>query len=247
MKEAYVRNAVLDHNQSFETSSERIPLELFRVKTGIFDDVRVQHPRAGRLEPLPLPPWCFEPDIYLDRGLREPEEAWAEAHPRIRTEIVAVELIESPFQIRKRHGARRPDGESVKLIELRFVRHIGRFVAEDFPRIDHPYLGRARLRHLFEFAHRDRCRVRPEHLARLVLDPERVLHVARRMVLRNVQRGEVMPVILELGAVCDAEAHAAEDVGYLSDGDGNGVQAARLVHVSKYSSKRGKCATITPL
>ena len=41
---------------------------------------------------------------------------------------------------------------------------------------------------------------------------ERVLHVARRMLLRHVQRFEVVPVVFELRAVDDLVAHAEEDV-----------------------------------
>ncbi len=43
------------------------------------------------------------------------------------------------------------------------------------------------------------------------LDVEGVVHRARRMVLRRVQRGEVEPVVLDLGTVGDVEAHRAED------------------------------------
>ena len=43
------------------------------------------------------------------------------------------------------------------------------------------------------------------------LDPERVLHVARRVLGAEVERGEVGPVGLDLGAGGRLEAHAVED------------------------------------
>ena len=44
------------------------------------------------------------------------------------------------------------------------------------------------------------------------VDVERILHRARRMVLRIVQRGEVVPVGLDLGTVGHIEADRAEDL-----------------------------------
>ena len=40
---------------------------------------------------------------------------------------------------------------------------------------------------------------------------QRVLHVARGMVLRHVERFEVVVVVLELGALDHEEPHATED------------------------------------
>ena len=68
-------------------------------------------------------------------------------------------------------------------------------------------LDRRRVR--FHVAHLDRRRVRAQHHA--ALDVERVLHRARRMVLRRVERGEVVEVVLDLGAVGDVEAERAEE------------------------------------
>ena len=56
-----------------------------------------------------------------------------------------------------------------------------------------------------------RAQVQPAALGVLHVDVERVLHRARRVVLRVVQRGEAVPVGLDLGAVGDVEAHRAED------------------------------------
>ena len=41
---------------------------------------------------------------------------------------------------------------------------------------------------------------------------ERVVHVARRMIARNVERLEVVIVVLDLGSLVDREAQLDEDV-----------------------------------
>jgi hypothetical protein len=55
---------------------------------------------------------------------------------------------------------------------------------------------------------------------------ERILHGSRRMVGRNVQRLEVVPVVLDLRALRDPVAHAREHVDDLAFDDGQGVQRA---------------------
>jgi hypothetical protein len=56
--------------------------------------------------------------------------------------------------------------------------------------------------------------------ARLVLalsrlEVEGVLHRPRRVVLRHVERGEIIPLALDLGAFCDREAEVRENLGQL--------------------------------
>jgi hypothetical protein len=45
-----------------------------------------------------------------------------------------------------------------------------------------------------------------------ILEVERVVHGARRMIGRNVQRFEIVEVVLDLGAFGDLEAGAPEDL-----------------------------------
>ena len=63
-----------------------------------------------------------------------------------------------------------------------------------------------------------------EHLPAHV---ERVLHVARRVILRDVERLEVVEVELHLGALGDREAHAREHVDDLVVHLGEGMKSAR--------------------
>ncbi len=70
--------------------------------------------------------------------------------------------------------------------------------------------------------HLNGARVRAHHeVAVDRVDEERVLHLARRVVGVEVQRVEVVPLVLELGALCDLPPHADEEVGdlLLQEGD----------------------------
>ena len=61
---------------------------------------------------------------------------------------------------------------------------------------------------------------------------ERVVILPRRMLGRNVERGEIVEVGLDVGALGDRETHIGEDlgdlVGDLADRDGCGPRRAGL-------------------
>ena len=59
-----------------------------------------------------------------------------------------------------------------------------------------------------------------------VLQEEGVLRVARRMVVREVERLEVVVVVLHLGPLGDAVAELGEDLLHLADDQGHRVEAA---------------------
>ena len=63
-------------------------------------------------------------------------------------------------------------------------------------------------------AHLHRARVRAQDLARAVragIEKERVVHVARRMIRRKVQLGEIIVVALDVRPFGDGKAHVGED------------------------------------
>jgi len=64
--------------------------------------------------------------------------------------------------------------------------------------------------------------MRAQHHA--VVDVKRVLHVARRMVERQVELGEVIIVILHLRAAKGGKAHADERIPDLAVGFGHRMQ-----------------------
>ena len=116
-------------------------------------------------------------------------------------EEVAQELGEHALQVGERDVL--VDPQALDLVEHRRVRGVAVDAIDAARRDD---LDRRRVR--FHVADLDRRRVRAQHVA--ALDVERVVHRARRMVLRHVERGEVVEVVLDLRAVGDLEAERAE-------------------------------------
>ncbi len=83
------------------------------------------------------------------------------------------------------------------------------------------------------------------HLASLVEQIERVVHRTRRMILGRVERGEVVPVGFDLGAVGHFEADRAEELFDAIERAHHRVQAAaRLAatgqgHIQRLGSQLG--------
>ena len=75
-----------------------------------------------------------------------------------------------------------------------------------------------------------RSSVRRSSAGRVALDRrgevQRVLHVARGMLGRHVQRVEAVPLVLDLGTFDDREAHAREDVFHAIAHDGERMAVA---------------------
>ena len=63
---------------------------------------------------------------------------------------------------------------------------------------------------------------------RLRIEEERVVHLARRMVFRKVELGEVVVLGLDVGTFGDGEAHVGEDRGQFVDHLRDRMDAADL-------------------
>ena len=102
------------------------------------------------------------------------------------------------------------DGERLDLVEHRRVPGVERLVAVGAAGRDHE----DRRLHRLHGADLHRRRVGAQHhlLGLAELDVERVLHRAGGVAGQDVQRLEVVPVVLDLGPLHDAVAHAHEDV-----------------------------------
>ena len=70
----------------------------------------------------------------------------------------------------------------------------------------------------------NRRRVGAQHIA--VCHVERILHGACGVVLRNVERLEIVEIVFNLGAVCHVKAHAVKQLHHALQGERYGVQAA---------------------
>ena len=147
-------------------------------------------------------------DIHLGRWLGEREERRAEADAQIvALEIRTDEIAQAALQVAHMRGA--VDHQALDLMEHRRVRHvavaaIGAAVADQperrFPGLHRPDLYRAGMG-----AQQQRLSVL------LRLQEEGVVHQPRRVLGREIQRREVVEVVLDIRPFGDREAHVGED------------------------------------
>ena len=159
-------------------------------------------------------------DIDLGRRLGEGEVGRAEAQRQVvDLEEGAAEIDQAALEMA--HVGRAVDHQALDLMEHR---RVGGVVvdAEGAARHDdaqRPAVGQHLLHVLVEHGARlHRRGVGAQHHRRAVgarRQVEGVLHLPRRMVGRDVERGEVVPVVLDVGTVGPGEAHLAEDGGEL--------------------------------
>ena len=229
MKKAYIWDAVFNHGKTLNAETECKTLTGCRVDTGISKYFWMHHARTHNLKPFLL---CREPHIHLNRGFREREVARSQSNLRAGTKILSTKSVKRPFQMRECDviAYRKP----FKLVELRLMRRVRRFVAEDFSRHDNPRRSTVFLEPAY--LHRRRvCTQDVPFLTILRLHPKSVPHIARRMICGNIQGIKVVVLCFKLRPLHDTEAHATEYVSYLANSNGDWVQATFMVHYSKYT------------
>src|SRR5215813_5733756 len=197
--------------QSIQTQSEREAGELFGIDRDGAQHVRVDHSRPAHLDPAGAFANTTAPASALEAGVvdlrawfDEREIGWAEAYARFGAEEQTHELLDRAFQVAERDAAvyKQP----FDLVEHRIMRGVGRVAAEDSSGRGHAQ-RRAALLHRVNL-HRRGLRTQRQPL----VDVERVLRAARRVIGRYVQRVEVVEVGLYFRPVLDLVAHRDEDV-----------------------------------
>src|SRR5919109_2354684 len=133
---------VTQHRDALEAHAEREPCPLLRVEPDELEQVRVDHARAGDLDPPRVTAdraagAAAEKarDVRLERGLREREVVRAEAHLALLAEEPAHHVEERPLQVGHRDPA--VDRETLDLVEDRRVRRVGRVAPVDAAERDH--------------------------------------------------------------------------------------------------------------
>ena len=200
-----------------------------RIEPAIAQHVWVHHAAAEHFQPVRAlanfddAAGALALHVHLRRRLRERKEVRTEPGRHI------VDLEEGLHEIHKAalevaHMDSLLDHEAFDLMEHRRMRRVP-VIAEHAAR--HEDADRRLLAH--HGAHLHRARMCTEHFRQRVvalLQEEGVMCLARRVAFREVQRGEVVPVILDVRALCHAEAHVAEDRGDLLENLHNRVQRA---------------------
>ena len=156
--------------------------------------------------------------IHLGGRLREGEEGRAEAGLDALAVHLAGELVQRALQVA--HGDVLVDHQALHLVEHRAVGGVGLVGAVHPARADHAD-GRLAGGH---DAGLHRGGVGAQH--DVVIHVERILRIAGGMVLGQVQKLEVVVVILHLRALHHLVAHAHEDVHHLRKRDVHRVQRA---------------------
>ena len=145
---------------------------------------------------------------HLHPRLHEREVGVAQHHLALAPEQPPRELQQRPLEVGQRHAL--VHRQQLHLLHHPLVRRVRRLVAVAASRHRDPQRRLVRL----HVPHLHRRGVRPQQQRPrppdLLVDPEGVPHVARRMVLRYPQPREVVLVQLHLGPLDHREAHAGE-------------------------------------
>src|SRR3990172_5769426 len=208
-EEPDIVDAVLEHGDALDAHAEGPARHLLGVIAHIAEHVGMHHARAQDLDPpilladaAALAPAEEAEHGHLGGGLREREERGAEADARAAAEHLPREEIEGAAQIA--HGDVAVHGQALDMVEHGRMRDVGvapvRLAGADDA-------DRRRLR--LHGPDLDRGRVGAER--RVGCEVEGVLHVPRRGIVGEVERGEVVVVRLHLGALGDGEAEPLED------------------------------------
>src|SRR5712691_1696384 len=196
---------------------------------------------AGYLEPAGLPAYPaaraaakYAAHVELGRGFGEREKRRPKARSQLLVfEELAQKIGENAFEIGEAHRLVYP--EALHLVEHRRVRRV---------RIDAVHPARRddleRRLVLLHVAHLDRRGVRAQkQVLPGALQIKRVVHRARGVVLRLIERSEVVEVGLDLGTVRDVEPDRAKKLLDAFERARRGVQstagkaAPRQSHVQR--------------
>ena len=197
---AQVGDAVFQHGDAVEAHAERPALVLLGIEAAVGDHLRVDHAAAEDFEPLAGLADGFGADVDFGRRLGEREVRGAEAHlDLIDLEEGFAELFQAPLHVAEVRGL--VDDEAFDLVEHRRVRGVAVHAVDAARRDD---ADRRLLAHHGADLHRARCAcaapaaLRPCASALGRLQIERVVHLPRGMLGRDVELGEVQIVGLDI-------------------------------------------------
>ena len=164
----------------------------------------MHHAAAQHFQPARAAVRLLPGDVDFCARLDERKVAGTEAHLEIALEERTHELGQRALEVGERGVF--VDQQAFDLVEHRRMRLVA-VAAVDLARRDHPQrrLVGVHVTHL----HAGGMRAQQAAIAEV----ERVVHGARRVMRREVQRFEVVPVVLDLRAVGQLVAQSAENVG----------------------------------
>ena len=222
--EADVVGAVFEHGHALDAEAEGEAAVLLAVDAAVVEDVGIDHAAAENLDPAGVLAEVaagaaadVAGDVHLGGRLREGEVGGAQADADLIAEHALGEVEQRLLHVGKRHLLGHI--QALHLVEDAVGAGGDGLVAEDAARTD--YADRGLL--LLHGAHLQRRGVRAQQHIGVQFDEEGVLHVAGGVFLGEVEGGEHVPVVLDVGAFHGGEADVLEDAAHLAHHDGDGV------------------------
>src|SRR6185312_13477307 len=199
---AQIGNTVAQHREALHAEAEGEAGVALRVDAAVPQHVRMDHAAAEHFQPAGRTVRGVPADVHFGRRLGEREIAGAEAHLEIALEERADELGQRALEVGETGSL--VDQQALDLVEHRRVGLV-RIAAIDLARRDDAD-RRLAPGHRTDL-HRRGMRAQQASVAEV----EGVVHGARRMMRREIQRLEIVPVILDLRAVGTLVTQPRED------------------------------------
>ncbi len=159
-------------------------------------------------------------DVEFGAGLSERKEARAETHRDLRPVKGAREFAQHALQMRHRDPPGAVDHEAFDLPEHRRGAHAQLVAPVAVAGADHRQGRLAALHHADLAVGSMRAQQHPAG------QEKRVLHLARRMVGRKIERLEVVEIVLDILGRDDLEAHRGENIEHLLHHQGQRMKPA---------------------
>ena len=233
---AEIRDAIFQHRHPLDPHPEGKALIFAGIDAAIAQYLRVHHAAAENFEPIPtganlqFAALSRAADIDLGRGLGEREIARPETHRQILDiKKGAAELDQTAFQMA--HMGRPVDHQPLDLMEHRRMRRVV-IGTEGAARDDDA--DRRRLRQHRADLHRRGVGAQHEARAvRALRQIECVVLLTRGVFGRDVQRREIVKILLDMRPLGDDEPHLAKDRDDLVDRLADRVNAAGLARLHR--------------
>ena len=219
VEETEVVDAVADHRKTFDTKAEGEAGDGFGIVADVLEDGGIHNARAADFNPAGAfadaaarAAADHATGVGFDGRFGEGEVMRAETDFRLVTEHVASEGGENAFQIGQRDVF--IDIQAFDLVEghaMCRVRRVAAIAATGADDADRRLLRHHRTNLHVRRLRTQENRVLVEIVAFVKIEIELVFGGTRRMVHGGVQRVEIVPHGVDVGAVRDDETHAAED------------------------------------
>ena len=222
--QADVVDAVLEHGNTLDADAESKAGIDLGVDVAVAQNLLMHHAGTQDLNPAgvlaqraALAAAGKTGDVNLNAGLGEREIARAQTGPDAFTEQFLNELVEHTLKVAERDALIH--NKTFHLMEHRGVGGIG--VRAENAAGNQDLDGR-----LFHIHHTDLAAAGLGAQDNVICNVESILHIAGRMIFRNIQAGEVVVIVLNFGPFKNLKAHAGKNIDNLVFDQRDGMERA---------------------